>query len=179
MSGHQTRLIYSSPNGDTWFLCRESASGRAFVRHRANPSSGGHETDSDIDDFLSRGPHNPEHEALLRLIEDGVAPEPQAVRADRRSGTGSTSERPIAGDEDALRAEIVALQEDLSAAVAALGEASRVLHRLREEVETRSGGMTSPEHHQTFAAAAEQISRGIIALHERALAAEAKLRDRT
>ncbi|MGE5537055.1 MAG: hypothetical protein ACM30I_00440 [Gemmatimonas sp.] len=67
MSTGDTRLIYSSPNGDDWFLCRDDA-GRAFVKHRANVSSGGHVTDSDIGDFLNRGPRNPEHEALLRVI---------------------------------------------------------------------------------------------------------------
>jgi hypothetical protein len=55
MNANQNRLLYSSPNGDDWFLCCESASGRGFVKHRANASSGGHETDSEISDFLTRG----------------------------------------------------------------------------------------------------------------------------
>jgi hypothetical protein len=75
----QTVLIYGSPNGDTWFLCRGGASGHAFVRHRANASSGGHETDFEIDDFLNRGPHNPEHLALLRLIEGGALSAPNGA----------------------------------------------------------------------------------------------------
>jgi len=64
----QTRLIFSSPNGDDWFLAYDAVSERPFVQHRANAASGGHVTESDIGDFLGRGPHNPEHMALLRLI---------------------------------------------------------------------------------------------------------------
>jgi hypothetical protein len=73
-------LIYSSPNGGAWFLCQEHMSGRAFIKHRADTSSGGHETDIGIAEFLSNGPCNPEHEALLRVMADGVAATPQPVR---------------------------------------------------------------------------------------------------
>jgi hypothetical protein len=73
MHSDQTTLIYTIPNGDTWWLCREAVSGKAFVKHRGNASSGGHETDSDISDFLNRGPRKPEQEALLRLMADGAA----------------------------------------------------------------------------------------------------------
>jgi hypothetical protein len=64
----QTRLILSSSNGDDWFLAHDALTERTFVQHRANAASGGHITETDIGDFLSRGPHNPEHTALLRLI---------------------------------------------------------------------------------------------------------------
>lgn len=64
----QTRLLFSSPNGDDWFLAHDALTERTFVQHRANAASGGHITERDIGDFLSRGPHNPEHMALLRLI---------------------------------------------------------------------------------------------------------------
>ena len=37
--------IYRSQNGDTWRLIRDAKSGRVFVRHEANPSSGGHITE--------------------------------------------------------------------------------------------------------------------------------------
>jgi hypothetical protein len=61
------RQLYRSPNGDTWFLARDPATGSAFVRHQANAPSGGQVTDIELGAFLS-GPASPEHEALLRLI---------------------------------------------------------------------------------------------------------------
>jgi hypothetical protein len=33
--------LYRSPNGDTWFLARDPATGWGTVRHQANASSGG------------------------------------------------------------------------------------------------------------------------------------------
>jgi hypothetical protein len=51
--GFVTENIYRSSNGDRWSLIRDSTNGRQFVRHEANPSSGGHVTDTDIDEFLS------------------------------------------------------------------------------------------------------------------------------
>ena len=64
----ETRELYSSANGDRWFLAREAVTGRVFIKHEANVPSGGQETDIDIGAFLSRGPRNPEHQTLLRLI---------------------------------------------------------------------------------------------------------------
>jgi hypothetical protein len=32
----ETRQLYRSPNGDTWFLARDPETGSAFVRHQAN-----------------------------------------------------------------------------------------------------------------------------------------------
>jgi hypothetical protein len=61
----EPRQLYRSPNGDSWFLARDPATGSAFVRHQANAPSGGHVTDIELGAFLS-GPRNPEHEALLR-----------------------------------------------------------------------------------------------------------------
>ena len=72
--------LYQSPNGDSWFLARDPATGLAFVRHQANAPSGGQVTDIEIGAFLS-GPRNPEHEALLRLIGTSIL-DPQAVGAD-------------------------------------------------------------------------------------------------
>jgi hypothetical protein len=43
--------FYRSSNGDRWQLIRDTASGRSFVRHEPNLSSGGRTTDTDIDDF--------------------------------------------------------------------------------------------------------------------------------
>jgi hypothetical protein len=171
MDADRTVLIYSSPNGDDWFLCR--ASGRTFVRHKANASSGGHQTDSEIADFLGWGPRNAEHEALLRKIATDAAP--KGRRRPRPAPTRVTSPAATAR-EDALRAQILVLQEDLSAALENLHDAWLALRRLREEIETRSGGMLAPaQTGPTFADEAEQIARGVIAIYERAIAAEAKL----
>lgn len=74
----EKRELYSSPNGDRWFLGREPATGRVFVRHEANLPSGGQVTDVDIGAFLSRGAHNPEHQALLRLIGTLIEGDPGA-----------------------------------------------------------------------------------------------------
>ena len=64
----QTRELYRSPNGDRWLLAREPASGRAFIRHEANLSSGGHVSNVEIGAFLRDNARGPEHQALLRLI---------------------------------------------------------------------------------------------------------------
>ena len=64
----ETRELYSSPNGDRWFLGRDPVTGEVFVRHQPNAPSGGRPSDIDIGAFLSRGPRNPEHQALLHLI---------------------------------------------------------------------------------------------------------------
>ena len=63
----ELRQLYRSPNGDSWSLASDPATGRAVVRHQANAPSGGHVTDIELGAFLS-GPQNPEREALLRLI---------------------------------------------------------------------------------------------------------------
>src|SRR3984893_17687684 len=89
--------LYQSPNGDSWFLARDPATGLAFVRHQANAPSGGQVTDIEIGAFLS-GPRNPEHEALLRLIGTSIL-DPQAVGADdeppavKREWSGCGAER--------------------------------------------------------------------------------------
>jgi hypothetical protein len=48
----KVRKLYSSSNGDRWYLIGEPAGG-AFVRHEANLASGGHVTHLEIGDFLS------------------------------------------------------------------------------------------------------------------------------
>ncbi len=62
-----TRDLYRSANGDRWLLIRD-ATGRVFVRHEANPASGGTVTDTGIAEFLSQGGLGPEKQELLRLI---------------------------------------------------------------------------------------------------------------
>jgi hypothetical protein len=64
----RTKELYSSPNGDRWFLSRDVATGEVFVRHEPNAPSGGRPSHIEIGAFLSRGARNPEHQALLRLI---------------------------------------------------------------------------------------------------------------
>jgi hypothetical protein len=66
---YQSRELYrSGPNGDRWSLVREPASGRVFVEHEPNISSGGQTSRMEIGDFLVHGGRGPEHQALLRLI---------------------------------------------------------------------------------------------------------------
>ncbi|MXQ10488.1 hypothetical protein [Microvirga makkahensis] len=62
----RARTLYSSPNGDRWYLIRDT-SGEIFIRHEANVASGGHVAHIDLGTFLSSG-KGPEHQELLRLI---------------------------------------------------------------------------------------------------------------
>jgi hypothetical protein len=64
----ETRELYSSPNGYRWLLCRDPDTDRVFVRHEPNVPSGGQVSNFDVGSFLRRGPLNPEHQSLLRLI---------------------------------------------------------------------------------------------------------------
>jgi hypothetical protein len=66
MSDHQ-REIYHSENGDRWLLSRDD-DGRAFILHKANPSSGGKVSSIELGGFLGGGKAGPEHQALIRLI---------------------------------------------------------------------------------------------------------------
>ena len=70
--GIETRVLYQSSNGDRWRLAREVESGRVFVQHQANLSSGGRMTEIEIGAFLGTGARGPEHQALLRLIGELV-----------------------------------------------------------------------------------------------------------
>jgi hypothetical protein len=62
----KARKLYSSPNGDRWYLVRDAA-GEVFVRHEANAASGGNVAHIEIGAFLRSG-QGPEHQELLRLI---------------------------------------------------------------------------------------------------------------
>ncbi|MGF9566967.1 hypothetical protein [Neorhizobium sp. JUb45] len=57
-----------SANGDSWSLETEPSTGEAMVHHRANASSGGHETRSTIDRFLEVSVGKPEHDSLLQIL---------------------------------------------------------------------------------------------------------------
>jgi hypothetical protein len=74
----QTRELDSSANGDRWSLARDPGSGRVFVRHEPDPSSGGRTSDSEVGAFLSRDAHGPQHQELLRLIGTLVEDAPPA-----------------------------------------------------------------------------------------------------
>jgi len=108
------RQLYRRPNGDTWFLAHDPATGSAFVRHQANAPSGGQVTDIELGAFLS-GPGSPEHEALLRLIGAsilnplGAEAEPLAVNTGREwsdaemNALGEMLVRGVSMDEIARR----------------------------------------------------------------------------
>jgi acyl-CoA thioesterase YciA len=105
------RLIYSSPNGDRWFLTHEPGSGQVFIRHDPNAPSAGRSSDVEISEFLVRGGQSPEHQALLGLIETLVEPpitpvsntaESTSVIADQPPGPlGAPHLRTIAMPRDA------------------------------------------------------------------------------
>lgn len=69
----QRRELYTSPNGDRWFLCR-GRDGQVVVSHEPNRPSGGRATQVEICDFLAKGNGRPEHQALLQLIGELVDP---------------------------------------------------------------------------------------------------------
>src|SRR5690349_21844322 len=91
MSRAETRQFYRSPNGDTWFLARDPATGLAFVRHQPNAPSGGQMTDVDIGAFLS-GQRHPEQDALLRLIGTAMLDRPAADADAEMSGAARRRE---------------------------------------------------------------------------------------
>ncbi len=64
-----TEDFYTSSNGDRWQLIRDHASGRSFVRHEPNLSSGGRITDIDVEEFLNRTGSSPENLALRALLD--------------------------------------------------------------------------------------------------------------
>ena len=73
----ERRELYSSSNGDCWYLGREPQDGRAFVIHQANGPSGAHLSQIELGEFLREG-NAPEQQALLRLIATLVDVPPYA-----------------------------------------------------------------------------------------------------
>jgi hypothetical protein len=61
--------FYRSSNGDRWQLICDTASGRSFVRHEPNLSSGGRTTDTDVEEFLNRTGSSPQNLALRALLD--------------------------------------------------------------------------------------------------------------
>jgi hypothetical protein len=48
----EMRELYSSPNGDRWYLARDVDSGQVFIRHEPNLPSGGEAGDLEVGMFL-------------------------------------------------------------------------------------------------------------------------------
>ena len=71
--------FYRSSNGDRWQLIRDATSGRSFVRHEPNLSSGGRVTDTDVDEFLARTGTSPENLALRALLDKRRTSEPRGT----------------------------------------------------------------------------------------------------
>jgi hypothetical protein len=88
---HAMEQLYRSPNGDTWFLARDPATGLGTVRHQANASSGGQVTDFEIGAFLS-GPPHPEQEALLRVIGASIIDPHGTAGEDQQPAAGTRRE---------------------------------------------------------------------------------------
>jgi hypothetical protein len=66
-NGADRRELYRSPNGDCWYLARDSTDEHVFVVHQPNAPSGGRLSHIELGDFL-RSAKGPEQQALLRLI---------------------------------------------------------------------------------------------------------------
>ena len=67
--GITTDDFYRSSNGDRWQLIRDTGSGRSFVRHEPNLSSGGRTTDTDVEELLNRTGSSPENLALQAILD--------------------------------------------------------------------------------------------------------------
>ena len=65
----QIDVFYRSSNGDRWELMRDSETGWQSVRHKPNLASGGHDTDTAVQEFLDRTGTSPENMALRALLE--------------------------------------------------------------------------------------------------------------
>lgn len=75
----QRRNLYTSPNGDNWYLCRER-SGKLTVSHEPNTASGGKSSQVEIAEFIAKGNKGPEHQALLQLIGELVDPQHESPK---------------------------------------------------------------------------------------------------
>jgi hypothetical protein len=63
-------VFYNSSNGDRWLLITNANTGFLTVRHEANPSSGGHMSETKIAEFLAHNGVTPQGKALKKLLED-------------------------------------------------------------------------------------------------------------
>jgi hypothetical protein len=69
LAAPDSKLIYESNNGDSWWLGRDPVTGGQAVLHRPNPQSGGQVSSIEVGKFLAPGADGPEHQALKRLLE--------------------------------------------------------------------------------------------------------------
>jgi hypothetical protein len=76
------KVLYSSPNGDTWSLFRDD-SGKLLVSHNPSRASGGRPSFTAVDEFIARGGHGPEHQALLEALST------LGINGDSASGLGT------------------------------------------------------------------------------------------
>ena len=83
-----TKDFYRSSNGDRWQLIRDIDSGRSFVRHEPNLSSGGRTTDTNVEEFLNRTGSSPENLALRALLGCAKPNGQELVREDQPGGAG-------------------------------------------------------------------------------------------
>jgi hypothetical protein len=90
--------FYRSSNGDRWQLIRDTASGRCFVRHEPNLSSGGRTTDTDVDEFLNRTGSSPENLALRALLDKQARTKKVAREANQKVQTKPDSRARRPGD---------------------------------------------------------------------------------
>jgi len=67
MTASLVKELYHSPNGDRWVLNRD-VSGKLIVSHHPNITSGGQVSEIEVEAFLARGGHGPEHQALLEAL---------------------------------------------------------------------------------------------------------------
>jgi hypothetical protein len=65
---NRLRQFAASSNGDRWFLGRDDKTREAFVLHRGNAPSGGHETRTAVPAFLNLKPVGPERDALIAAL---------------------------------------------------------------------------------------------------------------
>nr|WP_235913701.1 zf-TFIIB domain-containing protein [Pseudoroseomonas coralli] len=79
--------IYRSQNGDSWQLIRDPIAGRISVRHQANPASGGHVTDVEVEEFLSRDGSGPEYDAARALLASLKGRAGELAQIDSRSAS--------------------------------------------------------------------------------------------
>lgn len=85
----------ASSNGDRWLLGNDPASGQLFVLHRGNASSGGHETRTSVDAFLSLNPSGAEREALLAVLNGANGPDKNHEVAEEKTPSVKLAEEYI------------------------------------------------------------------------------------
>jgi hypothetical protein len=72
------RELYTSSNGDRWYLAKDLAADRVFIMHEPNAASGGHNTQIELGSFLNRSGHGPEHQELMRMIGTLIEGRPES-----------------------------------------------------------------------------------------------------